>query len=91
MENPHTELNSLRMIVAIDSAMLLSVLRRMHPDELARVSTDFLQACEGLNIKTLYSEMDDEAIAAAQTRRNWWIGLVAELVSEDAKTQAKPN
>jgi hypothetical protein len=82
-----TELTSLRMVVAIDSAMLLSVLRRMNPVQLGQASTDFLEVCEGLSIKTLFSEMDDHAIQAAQKRRDWWIGLVSELVAEEAMAQ----
>jgi hypothetical protein len=82
-----TELTSLRMVVAIDSAMLLSVLRRMSPGQLGQSSTDFLEVCEGLSIKTLFSEMDDHAIQAAQKRRDWWIGLVSELVAEEAMAQ----
>jgi hypothetical protein len=88
-----TELTSLRMLVAIDSAMLLSVLRRMSPEQLGQASTDFLEACEGLSIKTLFSEMDDQAIQAAYQRRDWWIGLVSELVAEEAmgSTQTDPT
>ncbi|WP_294770508.1 hypothetical protein [uncultured Rhodoferax sp.] len=79
-----TDLTSLRMVVAIDSAMLLSVLRRMSPEQLGLASTDFLEVCEGLSIKTLFSEMDDHAIQAAQKRRDWWIGLVTELLADEA-------
>jgi hypothetical protein len=67
-----TDLTSLRMVVAIDSAMLLSVLRRMSP---------------GLSIKTLFSEIDEQAIQAAQKRRDWWVGLVAELLTDEAIAQ----
>ncbi|MDR7307147.1 hypothetical protein [Rhodoferax saidenbachensis] len=83
-----TDLTSLRMTVAIDSAMLLSVLRRMRPEQLAQASTDFLEVCEGLSIKTLFSEMDDHAIQAAQKRRDWWVGLVAELLTDEALGQS---
>ncbi|WP_152528782.1 hypothetical protein [Rhodoferax saidenbachensis] len=72
------------MTVAIDSAMLLSIVRRMSADQLAQTSTDFLEVCEGLSIKTLFSEMDDHALQAAQKRRDWWVGLVAELVADAA-------
>jgi hypothetical protein len=86
-----TDLTSLRMVVAIDSAMLLSVLRRMSPEQLGQASTDFLEVCEGLSIKTLFSEMDDHAIQAAQTRRDWWVGLVAELLSDEALAPSAPK
>lgn len=82
-----TDLTSLRMVVAIDSAMLLSILRRMNPGQLGQASTDFLEVCEGLSIKTLFSEMDDHAIQAAQKRRDWWIGLVTELLADEALSQ----
>jgi hypothetical protein len=82
-----TDLTSLRMVVAIDSAMLLSVLRRMSPGQLGLASTDFLEVCEGLSIKTLFSEIDDHAIQAAQKRRDWWVGLVAELLTDEAIAQ----
>lgn len=82
-----TDLTSLRMVVAIDSAMLLSVLRRMRPDQLGQASADFLDVCEGLSIKTLFSEMDDHAIQAAQKRRDWWVGLVAELLTDGVLEQ----
>jgi hypothetical protein len=81
------DLTNLRMVVAIDSAMLLSVLRRMRPEQLAHASTDFLEVCEGLSIKTLFSELNDEAIQAAQKRRDWWVGLVSELLTEEAMGQ----
>lgn len=79
-----SDLASLRMVVAIDSAMLLSVLRRMNGDQMALAARDFLEVCEGLSIKALFSEMDDHTIASAQKRRDWWIGLVAELVAAEA-------
>jgi hypothetical protein len=79
-----SEISSLRMVVAIDSAMLLSVMRRMSADQLAMASKDFLEVCEGLSIKALFSEMDDHSIQAAQKRRDWWIGLVAEVVANEA-------
>lgn len=82
-----TDLTSLRMLVAIDSAMLLSVLRRMSPEQLGQASTEFLEVCEGLSIKTLFSEMDDHAIQAAQKRRDWWIGLVTELLTDEVLHQ----
>lgn len=82
-----SEIASLRMVVAIDSAMLLSVMRRMNGDQLALASKDFLEVCEGLNIKTLFSEMDDHSIQSAQKRRDWWIGLLAEIVANEAVTQ----
>lgn len=82
-----TDLTSLRMVVAIDSAMLLSTLRRMSPGQLGQASTDFLEVCEGLSIKTLFSEMDDLAIQAAQKRRDWWLGLVTELLADEALSQ----
>ena len=78
------EIASLRMMVAIDSAMLLSVLRRMNTDQLALASKDFLEVCEGLSLRALFSELDDRTIQAAQSRRDWWIGLLAELVAADA-------
>lgn len=78
------ELTSLRMVVAIDSAMTLSVLRLLKDDQLARVSVDFLEVCEGLSISALFSELDDHSIHASQKRRDWWIALVAELVSSRA-------
>jgi hypothetical protein len=84
----HSEISSLRMVVAIDSAMLLSVMRRMNADQLAMASKDFLEVCEGLSIKALFSEMDDHAIQSAQKRRDWWIGLVAELVANEAVAPA---
>ncbi len=80
----HSEISSLRMVVAIDSAMLLSVMRRMNADQLALASKDFLEVCEGLSIKALFSEMDDHSIQSAQKRRDWWIGLVAEVVANEA-------
>ena len=80
----HSEISSLRMVVAIDSAMLLSVLRRMNGDQLALASKDFLEVCEGLSIKALFSEMDDHAIQSAQKRRDWWIGLLAQVVANEA-------
>lgn len=86
-----TDLTSLRMTVAIDSAMLLSVLRRMRPEQLTQASTDFLEVCEGLSIKTLFSEMDDDAIQAANKRRDWWVGLVAELLTDEALAQRDPD
>lgn len=79
-----SEISSLRMVVAIDSAMLLSVMRRMSADQLAMASKDFLEVCEGLSIRALFSEMDDHAIQSAQKRRDWWIGLVAEVVANEA-------
>jgi hypothetical protein len=79
-----SEISSLRMVVAIDSAMLLSVMRRMNADQLAMASKDFLEVCEGLSIKALFSEMDDHSIQSAQKRRDWWIGLVAEVVANEA-------
>lgn len=82
-----SELTNLRMVVAIDSAMLLSVLRRMSPGQLGQASADFLEVCEGLSIKTLFSEMDDGAIQSAQKRRDWWIGLVTELLADEAMAQ----
>ncbi len=86
-----TDLTNLRMVVAIDSAMLLSVLRRMRPDQLGQASTDFLEVCEGLNIETLFSEMDDQALQAAHKRRDWWVGLVTELLSDEALHKAPPG
>lgn len=80
----HAEVARLRMVVAVDSAMMLSILRRMTADELAISSQDFLQVCEGLNIRTLFSELDDASVQSAQSRRDWWIGLLAELVAENA-------
>jgi phosphotransferase system IIB component len=80
----HTEISRLRMVVATDSAMLLAVLRLLQPKQLAAVSQDFLQACEGLNTRSLYSELDDATVQEAQARRDWWIGLMAELVAENA-------
>lgn len=85
------DLTRLRMVVAIDSAMLLSVLRRMRPDQLGQASTDFLEVCEGLSIKTLFSEMDDDAIQAAQKRRDWWVGLLAELLADEVLTPSPPS
>lgn len=76
-----SELTRLRMVVAIDSAMMLSVLRLLSDEQLAKVSADFLEVCEGLSINALFSELDDQSIHASQKRRDWWIALVAELVS----------
>lgn len=90
-EQLHSDIASLRMVVAIDSAMLLSVMRRMSVDQLAQASTDFLEVCEGLSIKALFSEMDDHSIQSSQKRRDWWIGLVAELVANQALTQSTEN
>lgn len=84
LDTLHSEISSLRMVVAIDSAMLLSVMRRMNADQLAMASKDFLEVCEGLSIKTLFSEMDDHSIQSAQKRRDWWIGLLAEIVANEA-------
>lgn len=84
LDTLHSEISSLRMVVAIDSAMLLSVMRRMNADQLAMASKDFLEVCEGLSIKTLFSEMDDHSILSAQKRRDWWIGLLAEIVANEA-------
>lgn len=78
------EISALRMVVAVDSAMTLALLRRMDADQMALASSDFLQACEGLNIRTLFSELDEASLLAAQDRRSWWIGLVAELVADAA-------
>jgi hypothetical protein len=86
-----SELTDLRMTVAIDSAMLLSIVRRMSADQLAQTSTDFLEVCEGLSIKTLFSEMDDHALQAAQKRRDWWVGLVAELMTDAAMHPKGPS
>lgn len=86
-----SEISSLRMVVAIDSAMLLSVMRRMNGDQLALASKDFLEVCEGLSIKALFSEMDDHSIQSAQKRRDWWIGLLAEIVANDAVMQPQPS
>ncbi len=72
------------MVVATDSAMLLALLRLLNTQQLAQVSKDFLQACEGLSIQSLYSELDEAAVQEAQSRRDWWIGLVAELVAANA-------
>ena len=83
------EMSALRMVVAVDSAMTLAVLRRMNADQVALASRDFLQACEGLNIRTLFSELDEASLLSAQERRNWWIGLVAELVADAAATSAR--
>jgi hypothetical protein len=79
-----SEIARLRMVVAIDSAMLLSVLRLTSADQLARASIDFLDVCEGLSIKALFSELGDTSIQAAQQRRDWWIGLITELVADAA-------
>lgn len=87
LDSLHSDIASLRMVVAIDSAMLLSVMRRMTADQLALASKDFLDVCEGLSIKALFSEMDDHAIQSAQKRRDWWIGLVAEVVANEAMPQ----
>lgn len=83
-----TEIAKLRMTVAIDSAMLLSVLRRMDTQQLAHASTDFLEVCEGLSLRALFSELDDKTLQAAQSRRDWWIGLMAELLASDAGLSA---
>jgi hypothetical protein len=83
------EISALRMVVAVDSAMTLAVLRRMSAEQIALASRDFLQACEGLNIRTLFSELDEASLQAAQERRNWWIGLVAELVADSAEASAR--
>jgi hypothetical protein len=91
LERLQSEITGLRMVVAIDSAMLLSVMRRMSADHLARASKDFLEVCEGLSIKTLFSEMDDHAIQSAQKRRDWWIGLVAEVVANEAVRDGTPG
>jgi hypothetical protein len=85
------EIASLRMTVAIDSAMLLSVLRRMHADQLALTSKDFLEVCEGLNLRALFSELDDKTVQTAQSRRDWWIGLLAELVATEAGLSSGDN
>ena len=79
-----SEIARLRMVVAIDSAMLLSVLRLTSADQLARASIDFLEVCEGLSIKALFSELGEQSIQASQQRRDWWIGLIAELVTDAA-------
>jgi hypothetical protein len=79
-----SEIARLRMVVAIDSAMLLSVLRLTSTDQLARASIDFLEVCEGLSIKALFSELGDQSLLASQQRRDWWIGLIAELVADAA-------
>jgi hypothetical protein len=84
LDSLRSDISSLRMVVAIDSAMLLSVMRRMNADQLAMASKDFLEVCEGLSIKALFSEIDDHAIQSAQKRRDWWIGLVAEVVAGEA-------
>jgi len=76
------DLTSLRMVVAIDSAMLLSVLRRMNEEQLAQASSDFLEVCEGLSISALFSEMEDRSLLAAQKRRDWWITLAAQLMAD---------
>ena len=89
LDTLHSEISSLRMVVAIDSAMLLSVMRRMNADQLAMASKDFLEVCEGLSIKTLFSEMDDLSIQSAQKRRDWWIGLLAEIVANEAVAMPK--
>ena len=83
-----TEISRLRMVVATDSAMLLALLRLLNSQQLAQVSKDFLQACEGLNIRSLYSDLDDAAVLEAQSRRDWWIGLVAEVVAAHASLSA---
>ncbi|MDO8384893.1 MAG: hypothetical protein Q7T13_00655 [Polaromonas sp.] len=90
LDSLHSEISSLRMVVAIDSAMLLSVMRRMNADQLAMASRDFLEVCEGLSIKALFSEMDDHSIQSAQKRRDWWIGLVAEVVANEAVGDTPP-
>jgi hypothetical protein len=81
-----SEIARLRMVVAIDSAMLLSVLRLTSADQLARASIDFLEVCEGLSTKALFSELGDHSLQASQQRRDWWIGLIAELVADAAVT-----
>jgi len=79
---------SLRMVVAIDSAMLLSVVRRLSAYELKHTANEFLEAIEALNIKALFSEMDEEAIQSAHQRRDWWVGMIAGLVADRAVEQS---
>jgi len=71
-------------VVAIDSAMLLAILRRMNSKDLALLSQNFIEACEGINTQALFSENEDLALQSAQTRKDWWIGLLATLVAEEA-------
>lgn len=88
ISDTQTEISRLRMVIATDSAMLLALLRLLNSQQLGQVSKDFLQACEGLNIRSLYSELDEAAVQEAQSRRDWWIGLVAEVVAAHASLSA---
>jgi hypothetical protein len=80
----HNEVSRLRIAVATDSAMLLSILRLLSPKQLSEASRDFLQACESLHIRTLYSELDEGTYEEALSRRDWWVGLIAELIAKNA-------
>ncbi len=63
------------------------------------VPKEFLHAREGLNIRLLYCELDDATVQEAQSRKVWWIGLLAELAAENVgcpatklhACQARPN
>jgi hypothetical protein len=66
------------------------------PKSVVSAFKDFLQACEGLTIRSLYSDLDEFTMEKAQARRDRWIGLLAERVAENAglpgeKEPALPN
>ena len=86
-----TQIARLRMVVAIDSAMLLAILRRMNAKDLSLLSQNFIEACEGLNTQALFSENEDLALQSAQTRKDWWIGLLATLVAEEAGLEERDH
>ena len=84
ISNTHNDLSRLRMTVATDSAMLLSILSVLSADQLSVASKDFLQACESLHTRSLFSELDEGTYQEALCRRDWWVGLIAELIAKNA-------
>ena len=83
------EIETLRLVTAIDAALLRAVLRNIPTKDLQNIDKSFQMDAEHITVKLLSSSgTSDETIQAAQNRRDFWTCEIAK--SDSIQTTASP-